>query len=39
MRRLLNIQLLGYYQVSLEGLWEHNDSMRGAGHFDQVMNA
>jgi len=37
MRQLLDIQPPTYYQVSLEGLREHNDAMRGAGHFDQVM--
>ncbi len=26
-----------FYQVSLEGLPEHNDYIRGAGHFDRVM--
>ncbi len=26
-----------FYQVSLEGLREHNDHIRGAGHFDRVM--
>ncbi len=26
-----------FYQVSLEGLREHNDYIRGAGHFDRVM--
>jgi len=31
------IQPLEYYQVSLEGLPEHNDDIRGAGHFDSVM--
>jgi selenobiotic family peptide radical SAM maturase len=37
-RRLLDIQSPGYYQVSLEGLREHNDTMRGSGHFDRVMD-
>ncbi len=27
-----------YYQVSLEGLREHNDLIRGRGHFDLVMD-
>ena len=35
--KLLQIQPPVYYQVSLEGLREHNDSIRGSGHFDQVM--
>lgn len=26
-----------YYQVSLEGFREHNDTVRGVGHFDRVM--
>ena len=36
--RLLGIQRPTYYQVSLEGLREHNDSIRGSGHFDRVMD-
>lgn len=36
-RRLLEIQSPTYYQVSLEGLREHNDAMRGAGHYDRVL--
>lgn len=35
--QLLQICPPSYYQVSLEGLREHNDAMRGQGHFDQVM--
>lgn len=27
-----------FYQVSLEGLAEHNDKVRGSGHFDRVMS-
>ena len=27
-----------FYQVSLEGLAEHNDMIRGAGHFERVMD-
>ena len=34
---LQNIQPLSFYQVSLEGLPEHNDSIRGAGHFERIM--
>ena len=26
-----------FYQVSLEGLQEHNDSIRGSGHFERVL--
>jgi len=36
-RRLLDIRPPVYYQVSLEGLREHNDAMRGVGQFDRVM--
>jgi selenobiotic family peptide radical SAM maturase len=35
--RLLSIQRPIYYQVSLEGLAEQNDAIRGRGHFEQVM--
>ena len=35
--RLLAIKRPEFYQVSLEGLREHNDYMRGSGHFDRVM--
>lgn len=31
------IQMPAYYQVSLEGLGEHNDAIRGAGHYDRVL--
>lgn len=31
------IQPLSFYQVSLEGLEEHNDSIRGAGHFKRIL--
>ncbi len=34
---LQNIQPLSFYQVSLEGLPEHNDSIRGTGHFERIM--
>ena len=27
-----------FFQVSLEGLQEHNDSIRGSGHFDRVIS-
>jgi selenobiotic family peptide radical SAM maturase len=36
-QRLLDICPPAYYQVSLEGMREHNDSVRGNGHFDLVM--
>jgi len=35
--RLNAIQPLAFYQVSLEGLEEHNDYMRGGGHFKRVL--
>jgi len=34
-QRLLDIQAPLYYQVSLEGLKEHNDQVRGPGHYDR----
>ncbi len=34
---LQEIQPLSFYQVSLEGLAEHNDSIRGKGHFERIM--
>lgn len=34
---LQEIQPLSFYQVSLEGLQEHNDSIRGEGHFQRIM--
>jgi selenobiotic family peptide radical SAM maturase len=37
-RRLQVIQAPVYYQVSLEGLAEHNDAVRGAGHFERTMS-
>jgi selenobiotic family peptide radical SAM maturase len=36
-RRLLEIRPPACYQVSLEGLQEHNDAIRGDGHFEMVM--
>jgi selenobiotic family peptide radical SAM maturase len=35
-KELLGIQRPTHFQVSLEGLPEHNDSIRGAGHFSRV---
>lgn len=35
--RLVGIQMPQYYQVSLEGLPDYNDSIRGRGHFAQVV--
>ena len=34
---LLAIQKPGFYQVSLEGLRQHNDYIRGKGHFERVV--
>ncbi len=34
---LLSIQTPRFFQVSLEGLREHNDEIRGVGHYDKVM--
>ena len=34
---LIGIEHPTYYQVSLEGLREHNDAIRGEGYFDRVM--
>ncbi|MEN8257603.1 MAG: thio(seleno)oxazole modification radical SAM maturase SbtM [Thermodesulfobacteriota bacterium] len=31
------IQPLEFFQVSLEGLQEHNDHIRGAGHFERII--
>lgn len=36
-RELIAIQMPAFYQVSLEGLREHNDTIRGAGHFDRIV--
>jgi len=34
---IIGIQMPSFFQVSLEGLQEHNDSIRGTGHFDRIM--
>jgi selenobiotic family peptide radical SAM maturase len=34
---IIGIGKPAFFQVSLEGLPEHNDSIRGAGHFDRIM--
>ena len=34
---IMTIQPLSFYQVSLEGLEDHNDYMRGQGHFQKIM--
>jgi len=33
---LIGIRMPGFFQVSLEGLPEHNDWVRGAGHFERT---
>lgn len=35
---IVKVQMPSFFQVSLEGLQEHNDSIRGAGHFDRIMD-
>lgn len=37
LERIVDIQMPEFFQVSLEGLREHNDYIRGAGHFDRVL--
>ncbi len=37
LEELVAIQKPSFFQVSLEGLEEHNDYMRGSGHFSRVM--
>jgi selenobiotic family peptide radical SAM maturase len=34
---IVGIQMPSFFQVSLEGLREHNDSIRGTGHFDRIL--
>lgn len=34
---LQQIQPLSFYQVSLEGMQEHNDSIRGTAHFERIL--
>ncbi|PLX46945.1 MAG: selenobiotic family peptide radical SAM maturase [Desulfobulbaceae bacterium] len=38
LEELQDIQPLEFYQVSLEGLASHNDHIRGAGHFQRVVD-
>jgi len=35
--RIAAVEPPAFYQVSLEGLKQHNDEMRGPGHYDRVM--
>jgi sulfatase maturation enzyme AslB (radical SAM superfamily) len=37
MEQLIDIQMPSFFQVSLEGLQEHNDKIRGTGHFERVI--
>lgn len=37
LERILRIRKPAFYQVSLEGLREHNDAIRGKGSFDRVL--
>ncbi len=37
MERILDIQPPAFFQVSLEGMEQHNDYMRGNGHFKGIM--
>lgn len=37
LERILAIQVPEFYQISLEGLPEHNDYIRGAGHFTRSL--
>lgn len=34
---IIAVAMPAFFQVSLEGLREHNDAIRGEGHFDRVM--
>lgn len=37
MEKIVAVEKPVYYQVSLEGLREHNDEIRGAGHYDRTL--
>lgn len=36
-KEIISIQMPSFFQVSLEGLPDHNDSIRGTGHFDRIL--
>ena len=36
-KELIAIQMPTFFQVSLEGLQQHNDAIRGPGHFERVL--
>lgn len=38
LKKLVSIQMPGYYQVSIEGFLNHNDEIRGRGHFEKTLN-
>ena len=38
MERIVDIQPPAFFQVSLEGMEQHNDYMRGKGHFNRIMS-
>ena len=38
LEKIINIQKPHFFQVSLEGLPDHNDEIRGKGHFNRVLN-
>ena len=38
MEKMLSVQKPEFYQVSLEGLRDHDDFIRGTGHYDRVMD-
>lgn len=37
LEKIISIQRPDFFQVSLEGLQEHNDSIRGPGHFERTV--
>ena len=38
LEKILTIQKPTHFQVSLEGLQEHNDYIRGQGHFERIID-
>ena len=38
LEKIINIQKPHFFQVSLEGLPDHNDDIRGKGHFNRILN-
>jgi selenobiotic family peptide radical SAM maturase len=37
LEQIVSIQQIDFFQVSLEGLQKHNDSIRGSGHFERTV--